>query len=91
MPSFVILSLPVGGDRGQFSTCSFNKNIFFCSGEKKDAHLVEAKVLVEEKWLQRDSWMYYHYSVKQRQKQIVELALRRIQIPSNQNIKGKTR
>lgn len=73
--------------------CYLNKNIFFCSDGKQEGYLVEAKLIVHENWLQRGSWLSYQYGVTQRRKEmpVTELALRNIQIPSNQNIKGKTR
>lgn len=58
-------------------------------GVKQEGYLVEASLSIEESQLWRGDWWTYWYGVKQRQKQIVEVATRHAQIPSNSNIKGK--
>lgn len=54
-----------------------------------EGYLVEAKLVVEESQLPRGDWLTYQYGVKQRQKEIVEVATRRVQIPRESDIKGK--
>ncbi|XP_071319372.1 E3 ubiquitin-protein ligase rnf213-beta isoform X2 [Trachinotus anak] len=56
-------------------------------GLKKGGYLVEASLSIEESFLQRGSWMTYRYGVKQRQKEIIEVAIRHVYIPPNSNIK----
>lgn len=60
-----------------------------CSGQKQEGYLVEAKLVVEESSLPRGTWLAYQYGVKQRQKEIREVATRHVQIPPESDIKGK--
>lgn len=87
-PVVICVSTSRGRQRFKFN---FNLLTFFCSVEKQGLYLVEAKLLVEEKLMIRGHWFSYRFGVKHRQKHIIEFALRHILIPSNQNIKGKTR
>ncbi|XP_023274609.1 E3 ubiquitin-protein ligase rnf213-beta-like [Seriola lalandi dorsalis] len=56
-------------------------------GLKQEGYLVEASLPIEEITLQRGIWLSYRYGVKQRQKEIIEVATRHVQIPLNSNIK----
>uniref|UniRef100_A0A3B4TK13 RING-type E3 ubiquitin transferase n=1 Tax=Seriola dumerili TaxID=41447 RepID=A0A3B4TK13_SERDU len=56
-------------------------------GVKQEGYLVEASLPVEERTLQRGIWLNYRYGVKQRQKEIIEVASRHVEIPLNSNIK----
>lgn len=60
-----------------------------CSGQKQEGYLVEAKLLVEESLLPRGTQLVYQYGVKQRQKEIREVAVRHVLIPPQSDMKGK--
>ncbi|XP_029383406.1 E3 ubiquitin-protein ligase rnf213-beta [Echeneis naucrates] len=66
---------------------SFHLEVKHFVGLKQEGYLVEASFSVEEKSLPRGSLLTYKYGVKQRQKEILEVALRHAEIPPNTNIK----
>uniref|UniRef100_UPI0037E7EAB2 E3 ubiquitin-protein ligase rnf213-beta n=1 Tax=Semicossyphus pulcher TaxID=241346 RepID=UPI0037E7EAB2 len=56
-------------------------------GLKQEGYLVEASLSVEEKGIKRGEWWRYWYGVKQRNKDILGIATRNVQIPFDSNIK----
>lgn len=50
---------------------------------------MEAKLVVEESSLPRGAWLAYQYGVKQRQKEIREVATRHVLIPHESDRTGK--
>ncbi|AWP18160.1 putative E3 ubiquitin-protein ligase RNF213-like [Scophthalmus maximus] len=71
----------------------FNKEhdelVLFYSGGGvgQEGYLIEARLSVEESNLVRGNWLRYGYGVKQRQKELIEVATRHVQFPPNSNIK----
>ncbi|XP_047183572.1 E3 ubiquitin-protein ligase rnf213-beta isoform X2 [Scophthalmus maximus] len=56
-------------------------------GVGQEGYLIEARLSVEESNLVRGNWLRYGYGVKQRQKELIEVATRHVQFPPNSNIK----
>ncbi|XP_072229611.1 E3 ubiquitin-protein ligase rnf213-beta isoform X2 [Leuresthes tenuis] len=56
-------------------------------GMKKEGYLVEARLSVEESFLNRGSQLAYWFGVKQRRKELLGSATRYLEIPLNRNIK----
>uniref|UniRef100_A0A8D3DYF2 Ring finger protein 213b n=1 Tax=Scophthalmus maximus TaxID=52904 RepID=A0A8D3DYF2_SCOMX len=56
-------------------------------GVGQEGYLIEARFSVEESNLVRGNWLRYGYGVKQRQKELIEVATRHVQFPPNSNIK----
>lgn len=68
--------------------CKSVFNLFF-RGLCQQGYLIEASLSVPESSIPRGQMLTYQYQVQQRQKEIVEIATRNIQIPNDSQVKGK--
>nr|XP_046232923.1 E3 ubiquitin-protein ligase rnf213-beta [Scatophagus argus]XP_046232924.1 E3 ubiquitin-protein ligase rnf213-beta [Scatophagus argus] len=65
----------------------FPLKVTYFVGQKQGGYLVEANLPIAESHLEGGVLLFYQYGVKQRQKQIIEVARRCVRIPLDSNIK----